>query len=301
MSKPVSSRKGLGWKLEVPLQSLEALAQEAVHHYHPFKLHRGGKYRVIDNPDIFLKHVQRRIQRTLLDPLASPEHLHGSIRGRSPLTNALSHLGAKLIVRVDLKSFFPSVTDRHVYTVWAQMLGHAPSVAGLLTSLTTFRKRLPQGAPTSTSLANLVLADADQQIKAAARKFGCFFTRYIDDLVFSGADSRRLIPFSIFILQAAGFRISRSKLTIMPASLLQEVTGYGVNSRRGPSIPRYKRDRVRAEIHHLKDIPAGRDFDRRCNSIKGRIRYFSRTNPASAQALQRRLGSVINHLDQPAS
>jgi len=293
MTQPVLSLKGLCWKLCTRRADLEQLAADAVHHYHPFVRVTRKKSRRIDNPDERLKRVQRRIDRTLLKKMALPGHLHGGVIGRSALTNASEHLGTHMVVRLDLRDFFPSVTDRQVYAVWVKTLGYSPKVAALLTSLTSYHGRLPQGAPSSSSLANLVLSDADSEIRTAALSAGCTYTRYVDDLIFSGAGSQNLVASVAAALQKAGFRVSRAKIALMRGSELQEVTGLSVNSRRGPSVPRYKRSRVRAAIRSLSDPCAGQHFATALRSITGRVQQVSITNSGAAQALRRQLAAVL--------
>src|SRR6202023_2067906 len=167
---------GLGRKLSIRASTLEELAASAPDHYNPFPMERPGKKpRYIDNPDRPLKAVQRRIYLLLLKPIQMPEYLHGGVTGCSPRTNAALHVGTHLVVRLDLKDFFPSITPRQVYAIW-EGLGYCPAAASVLTSLTTFRFHLPQGAPTSTSLANLVLHDTDTRISRAAALVGDRYT-----------------------------------------------------------------------------------------------------------------------------
>jgi RNA-directed DNA polymerase len=152
MSKTrILSLNRLAWTLGIPREVLESLAAVAGHHYRPFLLERQGKKpRLIDNPDRCLKDTQRKIYKRLLKDLKFPEYLHGGIKGKSPKTNAAKHLGKRLVVRLDLEDFFPSITNRQVYSVWSRNLDNSPPVSRLLTLLTTYRRRLPQGAPTST-------------------------------------------------------------------------------------------------------------------------------------------------------
>lgn len=294
IAQSILSRNCLSWRLGIPRESLEDLALDAVRNYHPFSLRLPGKKpRLIDNPSPRLRDVQRKINQGILKKLEFPAYLHGGIKGRSSRTNASMHLGRSLVVRLDLEDFFPSVTDQQVYSVWRALLGCSESVASLLTTLTTYRGRLPQGAPTSSLIANLVLRDADLEIKAAAVRVGCSFTRYVDDLIFSGDRSADLISDVLQILCQSGFRVSRGKLALMPGSTLQEVTGLSVNSRQGPSVPRYRRDQIRAAIHGLKDVSVDAGFHREVESIRGRISHVASTNPGSARSLLRYLEVVI--------
>jgi hypothetical protein len=284
--RPILSLNDLSWKLGIRRSALEDLASNAVRHYHPFLLERSGKKpRHIDNPDQSLKAAQRQIDKILLKTFELPQSLHGGVKGRSTHTNARQHLGQRMVVRVDVEAFFPSITDRRVYSVWAQRLRFSPPVAGILTSLTSYRHRLPQGAPTSSSLANLVLLDVDANIQAAASQANCTYTRFVDDLVFSGDRPQIVMEVALRALRKNGFGISRNKIALMPADTLQEVTGLSVNSRQGPSVPRHKRDQVRAAIHQLKSLPRDLSFFQHANSIRGRIAHFARTNPGQAEKL----------------
>lgn len=294
MSAVVWSLNGLGRKLRIEAERLEELALNAPQLYSPYLKKRPGKKpREIANPSGPLKGVQREIHRTLLKPLYIPDHLHGGVGGRSPLTNALQHLGQLYVVRIDIRDFFPSITDRQVYDVWWK-LGYGSQPASVLTALTTFRARLPQGAPTSTSLANLVLLAPDSEIQRLANSEGCRFTRFVDDLALSGNRPQGLIDTTVRILMAAGFRISRRKLVVMRGSELQELTGLGLNSPRGPSVPRYKRSRVRAAIHQLGDGTSQEAAEEQISSVVGRIRHIEKTNPGSASALRRQLLKKIS-------
>lgn len=293
LDPPVVSLNCLSWMLGIRRAFLEDLASNAVRHYHPFRLERTGrKPRWIDHPDRPLRGAQRKIYTNLLRAINLPEYLHGGVKGRSPLTNARFHLGKRLVLRIDLKDFFPSVTDRQVYFIWRDLLRCSPQVASLLTALTTYHRHLPQGAPTSSSLANLVLLDVDSRIHAAAAQAGCSYSRYVDDLVFSGDRPQDLIKATILTLRDSGFRVSRHKLSLMPAYSLQEVTGLAVNSRQDPSVPRQRRDQIRASIHQLAGRPRDGNFDRMVSSIHGRISNIASVNPEGARTLLQRLEDV---------
>lgn len=287
------SNKILARILGVELVFLEEIARDTLKHYRPFiKKRQGKKPRVIDNPSKDLKTIQRKILERLLSRGDIGEHLHGSLKGRSARTNAEKHLGKPNVVRIDISDFFPSVDDRKIYEIWLG-LGFAAPPARLLTALTTFKNYLPQGAPTSSMLANLVLKHADQDLLAAAQAAGCTYTRYVDDLVFSGDSPQGLVQVAVSALQRSGFRVSRKKLQIMPSRLLQEVTGLGVNAGAGPSVPRYKRDRVRADIHQLARTQPDETFQKKLNSFAGRIKHIESTNPGSAKSLRRLLDKQV--------
>jgi RNA-directed DNA polymerase len=277
----------LAIRLGVPFGTLRELASNTPNHYHCY---RSGR-RLIAAPAPLLKRVQRRILRELLDSVPLPNYIHGSVRGHSPLSNADSHLSTAFVIRVDVKDFFPSITGRQVDCVWSDRLQYNPAAAHLLTRLTTLHGRLPQGAPTSPALANLVLLDVDDEINTAAASLNCTFTRYVDDIVISGQRPQQLLELVVSSLRKEGFRVARRKVSVMSAGQRQEVTGLSVNSKFGPSVPRYKRSKIRAAINSLRGL--GTLDHQALASIRGRIQQVSRTNPGSARALNEQLSAVL--------
>ena len=145
---------------------------------------RSGGTRRILAPDQALKAVQRRILRRLLARLRSHPAATGFERGRSIVTNALPHVGRAVVVRMDLKDFFPSTRAGRV-RAYFRRVGWDRAAAGLLTRLCTFEGGLPQGAPTSPRLGNLVNYYLDAQLTRKAARIKGVYTRYADDLTIS--------------------------------------------------------------------------------------------------------------------
>ena len=285
----MKSLKGLAWKLSIPLDVLRELADSVDFQYRSWPQTRHGKTRTLTAPSERLKSAQTQIYEKLLKPLGAPAHLHGSVPGKSPYTNSTAHAAQPCLIRIDITSFFPSVTPPQVYSVWVEKVGCSPQVASLLTKLTTFKFALPQGAPTSPALANLVLADADENILELASGTNVRFTRYVDDLGLSGSAPQDLIEPVAKELQRGGFRVSRKKLACMPRAGRQEITGYGANAPR-PSIGKTGRSRIRAAIHRLNQLPADSEaFRREALSVHGRIDHLRRSNPGAARRLERYL------------
>lgn len=291
MTSPIRTPNALAWRIHVRLHRLRFLAENAVRHYRPFKkISKGGKSRLIHNPDSDLKEVQKRIDVLILKRVLVQPNLHGGVYGRSPRTNAEVHLGRRRVVRIDVRDFFPSITSYQVYRVFIDQLSCTPPVAKILTPLTTYRGCIPLGAPTSMSLANMALADADEEIREIAELAGVDYTRFVDDIVFSGEHSMKLIADTIDILRRAGFSVSRRKIQVMPRNIPQIVTGYCVNLKRSPSVTRSNRSNIRAAIRELKihDIDS-QAYNDLLLSIRGRIQFIKGTNPGSAKRLERAL------------
>lgn len=299
---PILSLNELAWRLRVPLTRLHEIAADLVPHYRLKVWKKGDKVRHLHVPRAELKTLLRRIKKVVIDPVPLTSAAHGGVRGRSPRTNAEQHLGKRCVVTVDVKQFFPQVRHTMVYRMFRRELGFGRDVASLLTRLTTYRAELPQGSPTSTAIANLLLTmPLDRRIEADALSRDVKYSRFVDDAAMSGDNPQPLINQVARQLSTRGLRVHRpntkepekSKLRIMPRSGPQRVTGLTVNSSSGPSVSREGRDKVRAAIHALPSL-AGPDAQKALASIKGRIAHVAQFNPGSADRLNLYLRKAIS-------
>jgi hypothetical protein len=208
----------------------------------------------------------RTVQRAILDKILSKVPLHDACHGfvvdRSTVTNAKPHEGAALVLKLDLKDFFPTVHYRRVRGLFT-LLGYSDPVARVLASLTTYRPKLgntviwpgvlPQGAPTSPALANIACRRLDTRLANLASKYGAHYTRYADDLTFSFATMPevklgRFLWFVDAICEQEGFIERPDKRRILRNKHQQRVTGIVVNQ--GIHVPRADRKRFRAILHN---------------------------------------------------
>jgi len=250
-------------------------------HYHRFTIpKRTGGERLISAPYKKLKAAQHWILEKVLEPLALAEHAHGFVPGKSTVTNALPHLGSAVIVNVDLRDFFPTVTYKRVKGLYRK-LGYSEEVATVLalvcsepdvtetvldgTKYYVARgpRRLPQGAPTSPAITNVLCRRLDRRVAGWARKHGFTYTRYADDLTVSAKDRTapvgKMLAFLRKVTAAEGFAIHPDKVRVVRRGRRQEVTGVVVNER--PGVPRDELRRFRALLHHIdKDGPAGKKW-----------------------------------------
>jgi retron-type reverse transcriptase len=231
---------------------------------------RGGGHRVIMAPKHRLKALQRRLLELLVNKLPVSEHAHGFRAGRGTRSNAEPHVGQKMVIRVDLKNFFPTVTFGRVrgYLI---ALGYGFPVATSIACLMTEAERQPvelddgtlvhvpvtnrhcvQGAPTSPALCNALVMKLDRRIAGLARKFGVNYTRYADDLTFSGPlDHKQAFGLTQAvrrIVEAEGFIVNADKTLLLSHARRQTVTGAVVNQTLG--LSRHERRRLRAMLHH---------------------------------------------------
>lgn len=225
---------------------------------------KGGSRR-ISAPRAPLKRVQRTILREILARLAHHDACHGFVAGRSVVTNAAPHERAALILKTDLRDFFPTVHYRRVLGLF-QHYGYSSRVAEALAQLTTHRPVmadgraawpgfLPQGAPTSPALANLVCRRLDARLARLADKYGARYTRYADDLTFSFAaaparELGRLWWWINQICQQEGFVEHTGKRRVLRPHNQQRVTGVVVND--GVRVPRAARRQFRAILHNCR-------------------------------------------------
>jgi RNA-directed DNA polymerase len=300
--KPILSLRDFARRIATPIGRLKHIAEEIESHYHQFSVkdEKTQKVRQFRNPSPELKEIHRRINRVILSIVEISTIAHGGVAGKSTRSNAGQHLGQPCLINVDVKQFFPNVRHYMVYRLFRGELGFGRDVARFLTRLTTLHSELPQGAPTSTTIANLLLSSAvDVPVAFESSACQAKTTRFVDDFTFSGNDPRSLINFTAKALSRRRLPIWRknskfqpkAKLKITPLSRRQEVTGLVVNSRQGPSVSRERRDAVRAAIYQLKNISDVTARLKAINTIRGKIAYVRRFNPGSAARFQKYLDS----------
>jgi RNA-directed DNA polymerase len=224
-------------------------------YYNSFEIQkRNGDSRTITAPRVFLKTVQRY----LLDCIVSQLPLHaaatGFRRGYNCGLGASQHVGCRYLWNIDIEEFFPSITQAQVTRLF-EASGYPKAAAYFLSGLCCVDKRLPQGAPTSPGLANLVFRSIDERLGLISKRQNIKYTRYADDLSFSS--DRPVTPeFREMIIQQitqGGFRLQDKKTRLMGPKIRREVTGLTVNDR--VSIPRARRRQLRGYFHAIKSNP----------------------------------------------
>ncbi len=166
------------------------------------------------NPSIrTLKIVQKKICSLLNSKITPAPYAFGSTKGRSCVMNARFHQGNKYIFQTDLRGFFPSITREEVYRMFVRF-GFSPDVASILTRLTTYKGHIPQGAPTSSLVANLVFTKTGNILAEYCKQHGLKFSTYVDDMTISGpSDFQELIPEILDIIRQDGYTICNTKTT----------------------------------------------------------------------------------------
>lgn len=278
-------------------------------HLHPKS---DGRLRLLEEPKPLLKRLQRRVLQHILNPPPPHEAAYGFRVGRNAAQAAARHAGEEVVICFDLKAFFPSIGHHRVYAVFRR-LGYPAAVAqhlsGLCTALTPptllahpelaaraelSTRHLPQGAPTSPALANLVAFGLDTRLAGLAQRISANYTRYADDLTFSGARAvtpilMRAVP---EIVRECGFTLGPHKTRVQPASARQLVTGIVVNQHL--NLPRETYDQLKAIIHHLgrADDPRRTDMGF-LTHLDGRIAWVEQLHPMKGARLRTRLAQAL--------
>ena len=264
--------------------------------------HGGRSKRQISVPHPLLKRVQGFINREILSSTKAHQCATAYIKNSSPSKNAAAHCNAKWLIKLDVQNFFESISERQVYHVFRDM-GYTAVLSFQMARLTTsnihsvfadregrwknedidcsiamYRSRevgyLPQGAPTSPMLANLVCKKMDEKFLTLAQEFSCEYTRYSDDIVFSAVKfdrirARKLIVHCSQVLSEQGFKRNEQKTHIVPPGARKIVTGLVVNGA-VPRLSREFKENIENHLYHAKvHTIAGHCLNRGFRSIPG--------------------------------
>jgi RNA-directed DNA polymerase len=212
----MNSKRHLQFILGHSYKELCGISDEIDKHYYSFdkqKVKPDGtiKIRKIEPSHSLLKSIQSKILKTILEKIELLPCVQGGVKSKSNIDNARLHLGKKFHLCTDLKDFFPSVSHHKVFKMFRNR-SFSNEIAGLFTKLTTYKGKLPQGTPTSTYIANLILYETDLALIEFCSKNEIIYSRYVDDLVFSSQNDFKNIQNEILnIINESGFKRSQKK------------------------------------------------------------------------------------------
>jgi RNA-directed DNA polymerase len=271
----VRSKQHLERVLKYSWKELQRLALSVDQYYYKkieIKKHDNGdpkldgkgnpKLRILYPSKGRLKEVQARIKNTILKKIPWPDYVYGGVKGKDNVRNAKVHQGKKYKFCTDLKDFFPSVNPKMVYNGLVDQ-GFSADVAGMLTKLTTYKGQVPQGAPTSTHIANVAFLETDAKISKLCEQSNITYTRFVDDLAFSSQDAFKELTFDIIAIILSDFyKISHRKTMYAEGSI--PITGAWVKNN-GLGITdalkeklqtpeKYKPDQVKGHQNYAKRV-----------------------------------------------
>jgi retron-type reverse transcriptase len=288
-------------------------------HYRRFAIpKKTGGLRHISAPMPRLKRAQEWILANILEKVELHRAAHGFRRGRSIVTNAQAHVGAELVINIDLKDFFPTVTYPRVKGVFRK-LGCSEPIATVLALVCTEpavdeveldgalyyvsrgERFLPQGAPSSPALTNILCRGLDARLSGVADKLGFTYTRYADDITFSGPNDAadnigRALRRIQYIAEQEGFRVHPDKTRVLRKSQRREVTGLVVNEK--VAVPRPLLRQFRATLFQIeRDGPAGKRWGRSPDviaAIEGFANFVSMVDAKKGAALGDQVRRIID-------
>ncbi|MFZ6680098.1 reverse transcriptase family protein [Undibacterium sp. Tian12W] len=311
----------LATAIGIPLAELRFMSFQRkvsqVSHYQRFAIpKKTGGQRFISAPMPRLKRCQYWVLDHILAKVPCHPAAHGFLPQHSILSNALPHVGQAVVINLDLKDFFPSIEYPRVKGVF-KSLGYGDQIATLLGLLCTEqateevrvdtqkyfvagkKRSLPQGAPSSPMITNILCHTLDKRLHAAATKLGFVYTRYADDLTFSSKQKERPPVGKLLwrvkqIIADEGFTLHPDKQHIMRHSQKQEVTGIVVNH--SPTIDAKTLHRFRATLHQVeKNGPAGYHWNGNTDvlgALEGYARYVCMVNPAKGKPWLQRIKAL---------
>ncbi len=300
-------------------------------HYHYRVVPKpSGGLRLIEAPKPRLKEIQRRILADILDKIPAHPAAHGFVKRRSIRTFAAAHVGRRVVLRIDLRDFFPTFRAARIQALFRTM-GYPDAVASLLAGICTTaaprdlwnepgpsidlatrldartlysRPHLPQGAPTSPALANLCSRRIDGRLTGLAESADAVYTRYADDLAFSGGPAfesavDRFATHAAAILMEEGFAVQHRKTRIMRQSVRQHLAGLVTNQR--INIRRRDFDALKATLTNCARLGAAsqnRDAHPYFRAhLEGRVAFVESINPARG----RKLREILARIEWPPS
>lgn len=279
---------------------------------------KSGKKRVIFNPRPILKHLQQRLNETVLKKITTLDCVGAYVVGKSCRDSAVRHAGHKVRIAMDLKDFFPSHTRARVRRYFKEVIGYSHFVASLIAELCTAPEKIegpkpyvkhivPQGSPASPTLCNLIAQEyLDKAVLKALEGTGWVYTRYSDDLSISHPDVKSreevnaIINLMRKLIERAGYRTNKDKLKVQRHYRRQAMLGMVINSDH-PNIPADLYKRYRAILFNCKQrgfeenaVRYGFDpIEGFISHLQGKIAYFGQVNPQKAARLKSCLAEAI--------
>ena len=320
----------LDWFADCQTREGSASVEPLRHYRYRWVTKRSGALRLIEAPKPRLKQIQRRLFDEILVHIPPHEAAHGFRAGRSVMSFVAPHVGRTIVLKMDLRDFFVSITSARVMAIYLTA-GYPEQVARVLTGLCTntvplvvwkqaglleldparsptgwqtkrlYRQpHLPQGAPTSPALANLAAHRLDLRLTGLARIAEASYTRYADDLVFSGGESfaRSIARFPVQVAAIAleeGFAVQHHKTRVMRQGVRQRAAGVVINQK--PNITRDDYDQLKAILYNC--VRHGPNDQNRAGAadfrahLAGRVAYVRRLNPERGERLTRLFERIV--------
>lgn len=311
LARPIASLSSLCAALSVDINILKNTAKNIERHYHPYDIpKKDGTKRTIYIPSNHLKTIQKRINRAVFGNVKYPSYLYGGIQERDYVKNATVHSNAEVLIALDVRGFYPSITYEKVVGVFQYFCKFSPDVSSLLADLTCLRKHVPQGACTSSHIANLILHDSEYHLVQHINNKGYKYTRLLDDISISAnkkiteKEVEVLIKKVSSMLSENGLKLQNKKTRITSRSnpeKLMEVTGLWLNRGR-PRAHREVRRVIKAELDTCKKMAksdkTSNTYHALHNRLSGRVAKLAYLKHKEAKEYREILRSILPTYDK---
>lgn len=310
----------LEWLADLNGSAARSADQRLQHYWYRAVRKSSGGVRLIEAPKLKLKQVQRLVLKAILERIPVHAAVHGFVPGRSVRSFAAPHVSKACVLRMDMEDFFPSIRAARVQAMF-RTAGYPDKIASLLTGVCTnaaprrfwrnspseasMHERMqgrdlyswphvPQGAPTSPALANICAYRMDCRLSGLARAVSAEYTRYADDLVFSGGEefAERAPDLPAYVAAIAaeeGFSVNHHKTRVMSQAIRQRIAGVVVNQRL--SIGRDEFDRLKAILTNCaRHGTAGQNRENRpffAAHLRGRVEWVAMIHPHKGERLRK--------------
>ena len=275
----------MNWSKERQIACLYALSNHIPGHYRTALIpKRDGTSRKLCIPDTLLKLVQRNILHHILDQLPASSYATAYRKGVTIVSNVSGHTGQEKILKLDIHDFFGSIPFIMVYQSVFHSERFPPAAGTLLTHLCCYNGCLPQGAPSSAAISNLVMKPFDEYMGSWCEKRGIIYTRYCDDMTFSGSFLAYKVKNKVrSFLRVIGFELNEKKTKLLLAGQRQAVTGIVVNVK--PQVSKEYRRKLRQEVYYCLKYGAESHLQHMCAQDSG-------TKEAAGRYLQKLFGKI---------
>ena len=256
------------------------------HYRNRFIPKHDGSKRKLSIPDLILKRVQRSIADNILADYPISRYAMAYTQGSSVQKNASLHVGKQKILKLDIDGFFDHITYSKVKDCVFCKENYSEPIRILLTMLCYYKESLPQGAPTSPAITNIIMYDFDEKIGKYCEENNISYTRYCDDMTFSGDFDEKAVIFVVKDeLRKLGLFLKRRKTAVIPNTKRQTVTGIVVNEKIG--LTKKYKNKIRQEIYYIKKHGIDGHLSKigepnkqhYLNSLKGRVAFVLQTIP----------------------
>lgn len=280
--------KTIEQELGISAKTLYAVSNSVDRHYRTTKVPKSdGTYRELTIPSKVLKNIQKRISDVLLSQMPISPYATAYRPGGSAKLNAMPHVNRSVILKLDIEHFFNSILYSSVKNYAFPEEKYSEPIRVLLTMLCYYRNSLPQGAPTSPAISNIIMLEFDNKVGSWCSQRGINYTRYCDDMTFSGDfDSREVKNFVATELSKYNFFLNERKTVVAHNGQKKQVTGIIVNEK--PNISSAYKRKIRQEIYHCKKFGVSDHLKHTKNStdestyieqLLGRVNYVLSVSP----------------------